>query len=786
MRNVSKKTKTESFNPNVRNSLTTLSRLRLSQSDDVRSQVSLNQAFTHYVALVRELGLLSGTKTMAISATQFLRDGIGVISIRRSKRDRIKYPMLRGAPREWHRSIEAIVEKVDEGKKFFSVPLTIQNLSALMARSGNDVNRAEVTIVIPAYNNFYEVAMCIESITSFASRTNYAIIVADDNSPDFNFTVLNVLSDVRVIRNKANLGYIKNVNNAAKNVETRFILTLNQDTVVCPGWLDELVAEMRRSEHNAIVGPRILNSSFDILEAGAFVYQGASASHRGRGSKADSPQFSFSCDIDYVSGCAMLVRTEVWRKLGGLNELLSPAYYDDVDLCLRTHALGMRVRYAPLSCIVHLEGTSMGKDPSDPNSLKRFQLINQTKVASAHSKQLAEHTTIDQPQSLTSHFTSGAQVVCVFDTMPDANRDGGSVDFELIVQYLRKLNYRVTALFIRPVHPEESITWRANGVYCENLNSQNGKDQLANADVVFSFGTMVGIRLAKEKLSGKRWIHHTSDVATRRLEAMNATLTNQQDVSAEASRWFIGMPRDVSKMWEIEKPTLEKPSVTLFVTEHDLQYAIDHAAVGEFLQFPILKGGPDSYAIPTPLNERTVGFVGSFLHSPNSDAVEYFLQDMWPSIIAQVPDSKFLIWGSGVKPHQEANWSLIPGVEVRGWFADWLEVVSQTRVLVSPLRFGAGMKHKVVSTLIYGRPVVGTRTSFEGFEDSLLTSEVMSDDANETIQSIVQILNSDESCSNALRIGIEGMGTQFSESRELERLSKLLTDTLATAPKVSE
>jgi hypothetical protein len=88
--------------------------------------------------------------------------------------------------------------------------------------------------------------------------------------------------------------------------------------------------------------------------------------------------------------------------------------------------------------------------------------------------------------------------------------------------------------------------------------------------------------------------------------------------------------------------------------------------------------------------------------------------------------------------------------------------------------------------LIYGRPVVGTRTSFEGFEDSLLTSEVMSDDANETIKSIVQILNSDESCSNALRIGIEGMGTQFSESRELERLSKLLTDTLAMAPKVSE
>ena len=144
-----------------------------------------------------------------------------------------------------------------------------------------------------------------------------------------------------------------------------------------------------------------------------------------------------------------------------------------------------------------------------------------------------------------------------------------------------------------------------------------------------------------------------------------------------------------------------------------------------------------------------------------------------------------MIWGSGLKPHQEANWSLIPGVEVRGWFADWSEVISQTRVVVSPLRFGAGMKHKVVSTLIHGRPVVGTAISFEGFETSFLTSEVMSDDASETIQSIVQILNSDESCTKALRIAIEGMGAQFSESRELERLSTLLTDTLAMAPKVS-
>jgi hypothetical protein len=319
-------------------------------------------------------------------------------------------------------------------------------------------------------------------------------------------------------------------------------------------------------------------------------------------------------------------------------------------------------------------------------------------------------------------------------------------------------------------------------VLCEELGSTYGKQLVAEANIIFSFGTMVGIRLAKENLSGKRWIHHTSDIATRRLQAMNELFKDQQHVSAEASRWFLGMPRDEKQMWAIEKPTLENPSTTLFVTAHDLQYAQDNEAVGNFVHFPILKGGPDTNDIPAPLAQMTVGFVGSFLHSPNSDAVEYFLRDLWPSIYKQVPTSRFLIWGSGIKPNQSADWSALPGVEIRGWFATWEEVVAQTRVLVSPLRFGAGMKHKVVSTLIYGRPVVGTCTSFEGFEIGQLSKKVMTDDPHLLIKSTVEILQSDDACNQALREGLSGMGSQFSRSNEIERLRMLITDTLASEP----
>ena len=769
-----------------RNVLASISRIRINHSEDVGGQVSLGDAFGHYLALIRELGLWSGTKTMVASGVQFLKEGTGSFSLSWLKRDQTRYPILNGAPREWEKSVSHLCGQVINHQKHGfnpdKIPEILENLSALISHSGNDANSAFVTIVIPAYNNFVEVAVLIESIASFASSTNYSIIIADDASPNFNFSVFGVLPGVRVVRNTTNCGYIDNVNRAATGISTTYLLTLNQDVVVCPGWLDELIAEMERDPRNAIVGPRVLDHEFNILEAGALIFQEAHAMHCGRRSRPDVPRFAYSREVDYVSGCALLIRTEVWDRLSGLDEQYKPAYYDDVDLCLRVHALGLRVRYAPLSCVIHFEGTSMGKDVSNQDSLKSYQLINQAKIATVHHDVLSTHTAMQKSNQIDSHFSNGTKVVCVFDTMPHANRDGGSVDFELIVEYLISLDFQVVALFNRKVYPKNSLSWRARGVLCEELNSSYGKQIVTEADLIFSFGTIVGIRLSKNDLGEKKWIHHTSDIATRRLQAMNELFKDEQNVSAEASRWFLGMPRDKKQMWAIEKPTLENPSTTLFVTEHDLQYARDNEAKGNFVHFPILKGGPDTNDVPAPLAQQTVGFVGSFLHSPNSDAVEYFLRDLWPSIYKQVPTSRFLIWGSGIKPNQSTDWSAVPGVEIRGWFATWEEVVAQTRVLVSPLRFGAGMKHKVVSTLIYGRPVVGTCTSFEGFEVGQLSNKVMTDDPQLLIKSTVEILQSDDACNQALREGLAGMGSQFSRSNEIERLRMLITDTLALQP----
>lgn len=746
-------------------------------SKEADGSLSLYQAYQHFSSLVKANGFLPAIRTTLSTARQlFFRDG-GSLSFRGGQIESNDAPVIRGIPRRWALTIRHLIEinnyYTQNGFPADHIAPTVNRLRELIDKSGNDHDRARVTIVIPAFNNFYEVATCIESIYSFASKSHFKIIIADDASPDVSYSALGLLPGITLIRSGTNSGYIGNVNGATSSINTEFLLTLNQDVIVCPGWLDELVLEADRNPDVGIVGPRIMDKQFKILEAGGIIFQHAQAAHRGRGATPEDDKYNFSCDVDYVSGCAMLVRTALWHRLGGLDTQYAPAYYDDVDICLRARKNDWLVRYAPLSCIVHFEGTSMGVNEHDSSSLKHFQVINREKIAKNHTE-LNGHTSIDHLPRVDSHCLKRSTVACVFESVPFADRDGGAVDFVLFVDYLLELGYTVSALFLRGVAPEDTANWRSLGIQCVHLDTDLGRHLLEMSNLIVSFGTMVGIRLAKEDLAHKKWIHHTSDCATRRLEAMNELFKTQKDVSPEASRWFLGLPRDVPQMWQIEKPILELPSTTLFVTPHDLEYAQQNGANGNFVHFPILKGGPDSHSVPEPLQELTVGFVGSFLHSPNPDAVEYFLRDMWENIHQAVPGSRFLIWGSNINDKQIAQWSKIPGVEVRGWFATWDEVVAQTRVLVSPLRFGAGMKHKVVSTYIYGRPVVGTCTSFEGFDIHHLGQNVMTDDPQLMTNSLIEILQSDSAWTDALKAGLLGMGDEFARSREIERVRNLV------------
>ncbi len=146
---------------------------------------------------------------------------------------------------------------------------------------------------------------------------------------------------------------------------------------------------------------------------------------------------------------------------------------------------------------------------------------------------------------------------------------------------------------------------------------------------------------------------------------------------------------------------------------------------------------------PLPLiQERGFGdttdvlFVGSFTHHPNTDAVLYCAENIWPEIIRQIPSAKMIIIGSDPPPDVRALSS--SSIIIKGYVPNIEPELIKSRVFLAPLRYGAGMKGKLGQALSYGIPAVTTTIGAEGF--SFTGNElVIADSPSEMIRAVVSL-----------------------------------------------
>ena len=110
---------------------------------------------------------------------------------------------------------------------------------------------------------------------------------------------------------------------------------------------------------------------------------------------------------------------------------------------------------------------------------------------------------------------------------------------------------------------------------------------------------------------------------------------------------------------------------------------------------------------------RDILFIGGFLHQPNIDAVYFFVGAVFPIIRQRIPDIKFKVIGSS-PPDSIQRLAVFPGIEILGFVKDLEPVFSDIRLSVAPLRYGAGIKGKIGTSLCYGVPCVATSIAAEG------------------------------------------------------------------------
>jgi GT2 family glycosyltransferase len=163
----------------------------------------------------------------------------------------------------------------------------------------------------------------------------------------------------RLVESAWNLGFAGASNLARAHCRGELIVLLHDDAETEEGWLQALVLAARRHPEAGVIGSRVLCDDGRLELAGAVIFSDATTALRGRGSPPTKNEYMVSRPVDYCGSSSLLVRAETWDAVGGLDDLMFPAGYVDVDLSIAARSAGWVVRYEAAAVIHHHAGGTM-------------------------------------------------------------------------------------------------------------------------------------------------------------------------------------------------------------------------------------------------------------------------------------------------------------------------------------------------------------------------------------------------------------------------------------------
>ncbi len=174
--------------------------------------------------------------------------------------------------------------------------------------------------------------------------------------------------------------------------------------------------------------------------------------------------------------------------------------------------------------------------------------------------------------------------------------------------------------------------------------------------------------------------------------------------------------------------------------------------------------------LPGYAQRRNFIVIGNFRHAPNWDAVLWLKQTLWPGIRARLPEAELHVYGAYPPPKATQLHNPAQGFLVKGWAEDALQVMRTARVNLAPLRFGAGLKGKLVDALAAGTPSVTTAIGAEGMAGDEAWPQPVADSSECFIEQAVQLYSNEPTWSDNQGSGFELYRKRFSYDQHAEAL----------------
>ncbi len=575
----------------------------------------------------------------------------------------------------------------------------------------------EVSIIIPAYNQFDYTYRCLKSILDNTSDVSYEVIIADDKSNDQTRWIRLVAGGIRHVRNTKNLMFLENCNNAAKHAKGRYILFLNNDTEVHENWLRPLVDIFERFDDAGLVGSKLVYEDGTLQEAGGIIWSDGSAHNYGRGENPESAEFNYVKEVDYISGASIMIKRSLWKEIGGFDKRYAPAYYEDSDLAMEVRKHGKKVYYQPLSVVTHFEGKSNGTDIEA--GIKAYQTKNKAKFREKwHDILDQEHLPLGQNLFLERDRAQLKKRIFVLDRfVPNYDKDAGGKCTFMYLKVFLKMGLKVTFLGDDYDNPEPYTT-QLNQLGIEVLYGDYYRDNwqrwMCDNLKYYEYAYLQRPHYSSKYIDAVKqfcWgkiFYFGHDLHYKRL-------LRQYEVTGD-----IEYKKQADYFYAIEMDLFGKADVIHVVGEYE------KAVVSEMFPDKPVRNIPVFIYEDMPKDilkdfskRKDIMFVGGFSHYPNVDCVLWFAKEVFPKVVEKYPDVVWHIIGGNapdsIKELSSTN------IIYEGYLSDEeLEKLYRScRLSVVPLRVGAGVKGKIIEAAHFQTPVVTTSIGAEGIDNSM-------------------------------------------------------------------
>ena len=610
-----------------------------------------------------------------------------------------------------------------------------------------------VSIVVAARGNATRVLACLRSIHTHMPTVPCEVLLCVHGPGDREMLRLRDIPGLRFLTDGAGGG-------RDAGCRGRYLHLLDGATEVMAGWLDRMVDLFSRETDCGLVGSMLVGPDGRLLHAGGVVSRDAVPHDLGRSLSPARSEFQYVRAVDYCPRDSVLIPAALFDALQDGGASRASDDWADIELAFRVRAHGRRVLYQPESVVVRPEDRPAPADAVGRRTdfLQRWARVLADEQAAAGAQELYAR---DRP-------VRRAMILVVDHRLPQPDRDAGSRSMWCILQALVRMGLVVKFWpqdeaydpdYARRLEQAgiEVIAGNKEGArFPEWLETHRGRLKyvlLSRPAVASEFLDRVRQGSEAKILFYGHDIHH-------------ARLMGQHEVTrAETAR------REAAAFRLLEHALWRQADVVFYPSDDETRQVLATVPGARAHTLP-LYSFDELPAVGGPEGRSGILFVAGFGHGPNVDAAEWLVHTILP-LLRNAAAGEVPVWLVGSNPLDEVKALAGLGVTVTGYVPEdrLLSLYRTARVAVVPLRFGAGMKGKVLEALHHGVPLVTTPVGAQGLE-GLESVAAVSSDAHVLAERIDHLLRDDESWRQASRRQRDYVAGRFSPQAMEEALRR--------------